>query len=354
MNTRKASVGTAVLGTLLALVGLSPDTGFAQAPFYQGKTITVIAGTAPGGIGDNRVKAMVPFLRKYIPGNPATAVQYMDGGGGRHVGNHMFRNARPDGLTIGAFSSAVIGLNLLGESGVMYEVDKFIYLGSPESESHLVYYTRREAGLGSLEKLRSTPGIRVGARTVGHSAYISARLFTYFLGLKEPKFIAGYGAPELDLALMRAEVDARANTATSVLKRNPDWVEKGLMDFHAILEVPKGLKFPRFSHLPEIESFSKSEKESKLLALSRTLRLTGSPYVLPPGTPKDRVDILQEAMRKTFKDPEFLKEYLKVVGDDASPMTPEELTKIIRDTPRDPELIEWFRAFSGPGPLPPR
>ena len=354
MNTRRTFVGIAVFGALVALAGIAPNGGFAQAPFYQGKTITIIAGTAPGGIGDNRVKATAPFLRKYIPGNPATVVQYMDGGGGRHVGNHMFRNARPDGLTIGAFSSAVIGLNLLRESGVMYDVDKFIYLGSPESESHLVYYTRKEAGLGSLEKLRSTPGIRVGARTVGHSAYIAARLFTYFLGLKDPKFIAGYGAPELDLALTRGEVDARANTATSVLKRNPDWLEKGLMDFHAILEVPKGLKFPRFSHLPEIESFSKSEKESKILALSRTLRLTGSPYVLPPGTPKDRVDIVQEAMNKTFKDPEFLKEYLKVVGDDASPMTPEELTKVIRDTPRDPELIEWFRAFSGPGPLPAR
>ena len=354
MKTHRALVRTAVVGALLLLAVLSPDRGFTQAPFYQGKTITIIAGTAPGGIGDNRVKAMAPFLRKYIPGNPATVVQYMDGGGGRHVGNHVFRNARPDGLTIGAFSSAVIGLNLLGESGVMYDVDKFIYLGSPESESHLVYYTRREAGLGNLEKLRSTPGIRVGARTVGHSAYIAARMFTYFLGLKEPKFIAGYGAPELDLALVRGEVDARANTATSVWQRNPDWVEKGLMDFHAILEVPKGLKFPRFGQLPEIETFAKSEKEKRLISLSRTLRLTGSPYVLPPGTPKDRVDILQEATRKTFADPDFHREYRKVVGDDASPMTPEELTKVIQDTPRDPELIEWFKAFSGAAPLPAR
>jgi tripartite-type tricarboxylate transporter receptor subunit TctC len=336
------------------LAGLSPGQGLAQAPFYQGKTITVIAGTAPGGIGDNRVKSMIPFLRKYIPGNPAIVVQYMDGGGGRQVGNHMYRNARPDGLTIGAFSSGVIGLNLLRESGVMYEVDKFFYLGSPESDSHLVFYTRKEAGLGNLEKLRAASGVRVGARTVGHSAYIAARLFAYILGLKEPKFIAGYGAPELDLALLRAEVDARANTATSVWQRNPDWVEKGLMDFHAILEVPKGLKHDRFGHLPEIESFSKSEKESRLIALSRTLRLTGSPYVLPPGTPKVRVETIQEAMRKTFKDPEFHREYRKVVGDDASPMTPEALTKAIQDTPRDAELIDWFKVFSGPAPLPAR
>jgi hypothetical protein len=236
----------------------------------------------------------------------------------------------------------------------MYDVDKFVYLGSPESASHLVFYTRRDAGLGTLEKLRAASGVRVGARPVGHSAYISARFFAYFLGLKEPKFIPGYAAPELDAALLRGEVDARANTATSVWQRNPDWVEKGLMDFHAILEVPKGLKYPRFGHLPEIESFAKTERERALIALSRTLRLTGSPYVLPPGTPKDRAEIVQEAMRKTFKDPDFHRDYRKVVGEDASPLMPEELTKAVQETPRDAELIELFKAFSGPAPLPPR
>jgi tripartite-type tricarboxylate transporter receptor subunit TctC len=354
MNTHRAFVRLAVFAALLVIAGRSADHGFAQAPFYQGKTITVIAGTAPGGIGDNRVKSMVPFLRKYIPGSPAIVVQYMDGGGGRQVGNHMYSNARADGLTIGAFSSSVIGLNLLRESGVMYDVDKFFYLGSPESSSHLVFYTRREAGLSNLEKLRAAPGVRVGARPVGHSAYIASRLFAYFLGLKEPKFIPGYGAPELDLALLNGEVDARANTATSVWQRNPDWVEKGLMHFHAIYAIPKEAKHDRFGHLPEIETFAKSEKESRLLALSRTLRLTGSPFVLAPATPKDRVEILQEAMRKTFKDSDFHREYRKVVGEDASPLLPEELTKAIRDTPRDAELIELFKAFSGPAPLPAR
>jgi hypothetical protein len=35
-------------------------------------------------------------------------------------------------------------------------------------------------------------------------------------------------------------------------------------------------------------------------------------------------------------------------------MMPEELTKAIQDTPRDPELIQLFKAFSGPAPLPAR
>ena len=354
MKTQGTSVKITAFCALLVVALLSPDNGFTQAPYYQGKTIKVIAGTAPGGIGDARVKSVVPFLRKYIPGNPSTHVEYMDGGGGRHVGNHMFRNARPDGLTIGAFSSAVVSLNILGESGVMYDIDKFFYLGSPQSTSHLVFYTRKEAGLNSLEKLRTTSGVKVGGRTVGHSAYIAVRFFAYFLDLKDPKFIPGYSAPELDVALLRGEVDARANTATSVWKRNPDWVEKGLMDFHAILEVPKGLKFPRFSQLPEIETFAKSEKEKRLLTMSRVFRMTGSPYVMPPGTPKDLLEIVQEAMRKTLKDPEFLSEYRKIVGEDADPMTPEELTKVIRDTPRDPEIIALFKTLAGAAPLPAR
>ena len=90
----------------------------------------------------------------------------MDGGGGQ-VGNHMYRNARPDGLTIGAFSSAVIGLNLLRESGVMYDIDKFVYLGSPESDSHVVFYSRKDAGLSNVEKPERRPGSKLvpGRRT---------------------------------------------------------------------------------------------------------------------------------------------------------------------------------------------
>lgn len=331
-----------------------PSSLFPQTPFYQGKTITVIAGTAPGGTGDLRVKAVVPFLRKHIPGNPTIFIEYMDGGGGRKAANHMYGAVRPDGLTVGALSGAIIGLNIMRETGVMYDIDKFIYLGTPESANHYVIYTRKELGLSNAEKLRAMSGIRIGAQSVGHVSYIAGRLFAYFLGLKGPKFVTGYSGPEVDVALMSGELDARANLATSVLRRNPDWVEKGMMDFHAILEVPKGDKHPRFAQLPEIESFAKTDKEKKLIAMWRAFRTVGSPYILPPGTPKDRVEILQEAIRKIYKDPDFHAEFKKLVDDEASPLMPEELTKVIREMPRDVEIIELLKKFSGAGPLPAR
>jgi hypothetical protein len=63
---------------------------------------------------------------------------------------------------------------------------------------------------------------------------------------------------------------------------------------------------------------------------------------------------VQEAVRKTFKDPEFRAEFKKVITDDPSPLMPEELTKMIHEMPRDPEVIDLLKRMSGPESLPAR
>jgi tripartite-type tricarboxylate transporter receptor subunit TctC len=120
------------------------------------------------------------------------------------------------------------------------------------------------------------------------------------------------------------------------------------------MEVPRGDKHPKLGHLPEITTFAKTETEKKIISVWRAFRGVGSPYILPPGTPKDKVTILEEAMRKTFKDPEFPTYYRKVVATDPSPLGPAELRKVVAGIPRDAETLEMLKKFSGPGPLPPR
>lgn len=341
-----------ILGTLW--ICLFPTLVFSQAPFYQDKTITIIQGREPGALGDNRVRALVPFLRKYIPGNPAIVSEFMPGGGGRKGTNHVFRVARPDGLTIGNVGSGLVANAVLGEPGVQYDLDKLIYLGSPNSVTQYVFLSKKELGFADLEKLRGQAGLRIGAQTVGHDIYIIGRLFGWILGLKEPRFVAGYSGTELDLALMSGEVDARAQTAAWLVHRNPQWLEKGLVNIHAILEIPKGEKHPRFGDLPELESFTKSAKERQILGLFRSFRLAGSPYILPPGTPKEPVEILQQAIKKSFKDPDFHKEFKKLTGDVPTPLMPETMDKYIREIPRSPEIIALFHKIAGAGPLPAR
>ena len=93
------------------------------------------------------------------------------------------------------------------------------------------------------------------------------------------------------------------------------------------MKFPEAINIRASRQLPELDSFVKSDKERKLLALHRTFRLAGSPFILPPGTPKDRAEILREAMRKIYADREFLAEYLKLTGEEASPLFPTPTTR---------------------------
>ena len=347
-------VGAPLLGLCLDL--FMGGVALPQTSFFQGKTVTILESSAPGGVGSMRTKALVPFLQKYIPGNPTIIMQHMDGGGGKKAANHLYMSVKPDGLTIGRMNTPFVMHAILGESGILYDIDKVSYLGSSYSGGYHVFFTRREAGLDNMEKLRAVSGTRIGSQSVGHLIYISGRMFAYLMALKQPSFVTGYTSPELDVAIEQGEIDTRSTVADALLHEKPQWIDKGLMDFHGIIEIPRGRKHshPRFAELPDIETFAKSAMDRKVVALYRAFVGSGNPFILTPGTPKDRVHILQEAMRKTYRDPEFSKEYTKLTGLKAEPQMPEELEQTIRDMPRDREAVELFKKLTGPDPLPQR
>ena len=243
---------------------------------------------------------------------------------------------------------------VLGETGVQYDLDKFHWLGSTDSAFHYVFFIRKQLGLNNLEKVRAYSGLRIGATTMGHTTYTYGRTFAWLLGLKETKFVLGYSSLEVDVAVANGELDGRSNNTAELLRRNPDAVKKGLFDFVAILKIPREDKEPEFDHLPEIDNFAKSERERRFLNLMRSTRLVGTPYIIPPNTPKEQVQILREGMKKTFQDPEFHKEFKKLTGDDPSALMPESQQEIIRSVPRDAETIELFNTINGNKPLPPR
>jgi tripartite-type tricarboxylate transporter receptor subunit TctC len=168
------------------LTTLCAEPVFSQAPFYQAKAITLIIGAGPGGMGDLRARALASVLVKHIPGNPTITFQYMAGAGGRKAANHLYNTARADGLTLFRISSSIIPYAVLGESGVQYDIDKVIYLGTTE---HILYYlfnTRKQAGLDTLAKLRAASGVRIGSAPVGHTGYIQSRVSAYLLGYERP------------------------------------------------------------------------------------------------------------------------------------------------------------------------
>jgi tripartite-type tricarboxylate transporter receptor subunit TctC len=339
----------AVFAVLAGAVMASPRA-LAQAPYYAGKTITIVRGGGPGGSGDFQARALMPFLKKHIPGHPNVVMEMIDGAAGRRAANHMYNVAKPDGLTISSAGGAVIPGPIIGLPGVKFDIDKFIYLGSTETGYPYVFYTRKEAGFDSLEKLRRASGVRVGAHSVGHSLYVTARLFSYVFQLKDPSFVVGFTNPELNIAMERGEVDARTTSNIDDLFRD-GLVEKNY--FHAQIMNPKGRTDPRFPKLPDLLEFTKDKKVSQVVDLFRLFQYPRWPIHLPPGTPNGQVQILREALNKTWKDPEFIQTFKKLMGREPTPLTGEEVERAVKDLPRDPEVVALYKKLADAGPLPP-
>ena len=356
---RKRSTKAFGLASLFCAFLIGPlmvNDAFAQAPFYEGKTIRAIIGQSPGGLGDSRLKAVIPFFQKYIPGKPHIVSEYMEGAGGQKAANYLYKTARPDGLTIGFYAAGTVPAAVFGQPGALYNLNEMIFLGAHQTGRPTVFFTRKELGLDSLDKLRTYSGLRIGAQAVGHGTYYVTRLFAYVFGLREPKWVTGYSGPESDIAIMNGEIDSRGAAAHQIITSRSDWVEKDLMHFHAIYEIPRGNGHPHplFARLPEYSTFAKSEREKQVIELYRTTQSASHPFVLPPGTPKDKVQILREAVRKMFEDPQFYKEYEKLTGEESRPMNGEALEKQIKSMSGEREVVELLKKIGGPDPLPAR
>ena len=334
--------------TAICSLSLLAHPALSQTPYYAGKTITIVRGGGAGGSGEFQSRALMPYLKKYIPGNPTIVMEFMDGGAGRKAANYLY-TAKPDGLKIGSPGNMLPG-PILGLPGSNYDIDKFIYIGSTETGNPYAFFTRKAAGLDSLDKLRNSRGVRIGAHSVGHSVYITARMFALLLDFKEPRFVVGFNDPEMDVALNNGELDGRTSgNIDSVFREMRDQVQ-----FHSTISNPKGRFDPRLAGLSDLDTFARNDKERKVVDLFRAFQVPRWPHHVSPGTPPELVKILREAMAKTFKDPGFQQEFTKLMGREPTPLTGEEVEKAIKELPRDPEVIALYKKLADSGPLPPR
>jgi tripartite-type tricarboxylate transporter receptor subunit TctC len=117
---------TAILVALAAGVAVSAHA----EPFYQGKTITLVTSTGPGGTYDVGARTLARYMPKYLPGHPAIVVQNMPGGGNMLATNYMYAIAPRDGTAIAVVNNAIPFQQVTDGRGVRYDARKFNWLGS--------------------------------------------------------------------------------------------------------------------------------------------------------------------------------------------------------------------------------
>jgi len=314
---------------LLVLMGatfLSSGTASAD-DFYSGKTVRIVVGFSAGGGFDTYARAIGRHMGKHIPGNPTFVVENMTGAGSLVAANHVYKVAKPDGLTIGHFIGGLFLGQVLGQKGIEFDARKFEFIGAPVTD-HVVCALTKASGITSLDKwMASKTPVKMGGIAPGTSTPDNAtRILTTALGLPV-QLVTGYkGTANVRLAAESGEVAGGCWGWASV---SVTW-RKALDTGEAVVVLQANRKtHPDLPNVPQAMKYVKSDEGRRLIEVgiygdSETVRT----YTLPPGTPKERVQLLRKAFDATLKDPEFLAD-AKKSRLDVDPISPEDIEKDI-------------------------
>ncbi|HEU4343128.1 MAG TPA: tripartite tricarboxylate transporter substrate-binding protein [Candidatus Binatia bacterium] len=298
-----------ILLVAFAVVFLWCSSVKAQTPFYQGKTITIVAGTKAGDVYDLYARLMAEYLPKHIPGNPNIIVQNVAGAASLIAANQVYNVAKPDGLTLAALFPALYMEQLIKRPEVKFDWSKWNWIGSTVTSNHLTYM-RADTPYKNIDDVRkATTAPKCGATGVTSTGYYLPKLMEETIGTKFD-IVSGYvSGQDIDLAVERGELQCRAFTITAYFAREPfiTWRKKGFVN---VIIQTGSKRDARLKDTPTIyelmDRYKTNDSGRSLAKLILAAGDFGRPIVAPPGVPADRVKILREAFDKSIQDPALL------------------------------------------------
>jgi tripartite-type tricarboxylate transporter receptor subunit TctC len=327
------------LTLVLGLAGTPAVHG--AAPFYEGKTIRLIVGFSPGGGFDTYSRVIGRHLGNHVPGNPSVVVENMTGAASLVAANHVYKVAKPDGLTILNFHGNQVVNQIIGKPGIEFDARKFDYLGSPTQDNVACAFAKA-SGITNFDALKNakTP-VKMGGVAPGDTTYNTAKILQ--AALKLPiQLVAGYkGTAEIKLAAEAGEVAGGCWQWESIKSIWRQGLDAGNV---AIVLQVNAKPHPELAKVPNAVDHASNENGRQLLKFgahdpAAVTRL----YALAPGTPKDRVQLLRKAFVELLQDSQFIADAKKSKLD-TDPLTGEAVEKIVATLFKmDPALINQLK-----------
>jgi tripartite-type tricarboxylate transporter receptor subunit TctC len=317
---------------------LSSIAAHAQDSFYSGKTVRIIVGASAGGGYDTYSRTIARHIGKHIPGNPAFLVENMPGAGFLISANYMYKAAKPDGLTIGHFIGGLFLQQLLGKPGIEFDAAKFEYIGVPTQDNYVIGVSKKNTGISTMDQwMKAKTVVKLGGVGAGSATDDIPKVLMAAIGLPA-QLVSGYkGTADVRLAYNSGEVQGVCNAWQSFTATWPNELKSG--DLAIVLQTT-AKSHPELSKVPLAISYAKTDEARSLIrALVHSVGPAARPYMLPPGTPKDRLMTLRKAFMDTMKDPEFLADAKKAKLD-INPLDGAELESSVKEVFNlDPKLI---------------
>jgi tripartite-type tricarboxylate transporter receptor subunit TctC len=291
-----------------AVVAVSLGSTAPAQEFYKDKTINFIVGYSPGGTYDQYTRLIARHISKHMPGNPSAMVENMPGAGGIIAANHLYNRAKPDGLTVGAWAAPLVLQHVMGNEATKFDGRNVGWVGIPSPYDTACHFSR-ESGIKTVDEwFAAKRPVKISSIGPGTSLSDVPKLVKAALGLPL-ELVEGYkGGAEARLAVENGEVDGLCASwqATKVSWRSQMESGKIRVVLQATLK-----SHPDLKDVPLANNYAKTEEARTLLKIADNVHVYQFPYSVAPGTPKDRLQMLQQGFMKTLRDPELLAEAKK-------------------------------------------
>lgn len=241
----------AMAATAMSLLLAGP--ALAQAPYYQGKQVSVLVGFSPGGGTDLFGRVMADGLSKHLEGKPNVIVQNMPGAGSVVASNYFSNVAARDGSVVLVGTGQLLMRIMLGLDGAKSKVAELeALIASPMGR---IAYASTKAGIKTPKDLLKP----AEPLTLGVPEVIST--IDAVLGLKvlkaEFRPIMGYpGKNETRLALERGEVNVDGQSTPAYLKSSLPIVKAGnavALFAQGLMDGDKLVRDPAAPDVPTVE-----------------------------------------------------------------------------------------------------
>ena len=305
--------------------------------FYKGKVVRIIVGFSAGGGFDTFARTLSRYMGKYLPGNPSIVVENMTGAGSLISANHIYRVAKPDGLTIGAFNGNQILGQLIGAQGINFDARKMEWMGAP-GYNHDLGVLSQKMGIASGEQwLTVKTPLKLGGSAPGTPTDDGPKILKEAISLPM-RLITGYkGTADIRVAVESGEVDGICGFSWSSVRST--W-RKAIESGQVIVVMQNAPK--AHADLPKVPlaiNFAKTPEARQLIeaGIHQPSAITYG-YSLPPGTPKERMQILRSAFLQAVRDSDFLNDAGKA-NLEIAPASGEEIEQSIQNLFKTPAAV---------------
>jgi len=288
-------------------LGLACAAALAAAParaedFYKGKQLRLIAGFPAGNDYDLGARLLAKYLPKYIPGEPGIIVQNMPQAASVAAANFLYNQAPRDGTVLGSFSRNIVNDALTGQPNLDVDPRRFNWLGATSRPARVCvrWYTAPVETPADL----FTHEFIVGAAGATSSLAILPTVFNNVLGTRI-RIVQGYqGMGDTMLAVERGELQGLC-ASYQQFRVSEQLIKDGKLKFLLRAEESPIAAIP---DVPSIFDYAKTDEQRQLMRFVFSSTEFGRPYVFPPEVPRDRVDIMREAIARAVRDPELVAE----------------------------------------------